>query len=539
MVSKNSEHRTLTFESVAPSVWALGDSFLLVLFFELDFVSLFSSPESDFSSDSSFLSSLLSSDLSSFSSESSFFSSSELASSASGLSSFFSSASSPASFSAGSSSAGSSAASSFASWWSPWSPWSPWPCDELSGHRYQQLGGVMASAARSLDECQPPLVFGFILRRPRSSTSLHIRSLTKADPSSGHVLLRGRRCSRSASRRFVSARELCEPQRGRWNIAERTGGSVEQSDGSEASCLLSMASNAGATVRWENGWRELLSCSFAAAEVAVLPAVTSTRFHPSVLFGHFRIHYMRYCACPVLIMFQPDIFRHSVCAVSARYDPLYMASQGVTSHSSSRTSQRRSHTALTWCEHFIMEIRSRSQNTVFKQTSVLWDALPTDVCALMYRGNWTLGSRSISVYILHDAQGIWLTFSSRGILESGLLLLWPNLDWAWLHLMLPTLLRAEMVCECISQHFPAMQSPAEACDKFHYDATSILYSLQRRRSVSCQVTIYSASISQRSRAMLMKSIGPPSHPTRHCSFACQVSVSASQPAAHLPLSASQ
>lgn len=115
MVSKNSEHCTLTFESVAPSVCALGDSFLLVLFFELDFVSLFSSPESDFSSDSSFLSSLLSSDLSSFSSESSFFSSSELASSASGLSSFFSSASSPASFSAGSSSAGSSAASSFAS----------------------------------------------------------------------------------------------------------------------------------------------------------------------------------------------------------------------------------------------------------------------------------------------------------------------------------------------------------------------------------------------------------------------------------------
>lgn len=66
-----------------------------------------------------------------------------------------------------------------------------------------------------------------------------------------------------------------------------------------------------------------------------------------VLFGHFRIHYMRYCACPVLIMFQPDISRHSVCAVSARYDPLCMASHGVTSHSSSRTSQRRSHIALT------------------------------------------------------------------------------------------------------------------------------------------------------------------------------------------------
>lgn len=47
------------------------------------------------------------------------------------------------------------------------------------------------------------------------------------------------------------------------------------------------------------------------------------------------------------ILFQPDIFRHSVCAVSARYDPLYMASHGVTSHSSSRTSQRRSHIALT------------------------------------------------------------------------------------------------------------------------------------------------------------------------------------------------
>lgn len=70
-----------------------------------------------------------------------------------------------------------------------------------------------------------------------------------------------------------------------------------------------------------------------------------------------------------------------------------------------------------------MEIRSGSQNIVFNQTPVLGDALPTDVRALMYRGNRTLGSRSMSVYVLHDAQGISLTFSSRGTLESGLLLL--------------------------------------------------------------------------------------------------------------------